>query len=169
MSDNEYEQQPQAADLGASVQLETAESVVGPPNADPLDAGYVPPDRPLALDEAPTSAELREPETLGERLARERPDTGAEPDQVPGVGPGVGPGPDGIAGDERSGRLVSAEPTAIEATGGGSLESTDAVDTGIAGGAASAEEAAVHEWDGGPSEPGDELTAAGDDPLEPAP
>lgn len=99
MPENEYEEQPQAPDIGASVQLETSESAVGPPGKDALDAGYVPPDRPIALDEAPTSAALREPEPLDARLARERPDVGQEPDQ----GPGEGPGPDGIAGDARTG------------------------------------------------------------------
>src|SRR5881227_2213401 len=72
---HDYEPQPEAPDLGASVQLETAESLVAPPGADGLDAGYVPPDLPYLLDEQRiTAAELSEPETLDERLARERPD-----------------------------------------------------------------------------------------------
>ncbi|MGH3914300.1 MAG: DUF5709 domain-containing protein [Pseudonocardiaceae bacterium] len=163
MAENEYEEQPHVPDLGASVQLETSESTVGPPGEDALDPSYVPPDRPIALDEAPTSAELREPETLDARLARERPDIGDEPDQDLGVGPRR----DGIAGDERSGRLAPAEPTAIEATGPEPLESTDAVDLGIDGGAASAEEAAVHDLANGPPVTGDDVTDRDEHPLGP--
>ena len=43
---HDYEPQPEAPDLGSSVQLETSESLVSPPGVDGLDAGYVPPDRP---------------------------------------------------------------------------------------------------------------------------
>lgn len=52
-----------------------------------------------------------------------------------------------------------------EATGAEPLESTDAVDTGIDGGAASAEEAAVHELAGGLPETGDDVTDRDDEPA----
>lgn len=98
--------QSDAPDLGAAVQLDNAETLDGPAGgADALDAGYVPPDRPYALDEDGA------PDTLDERLARERPEE--------------------LSGDpDRSGRL-----------------SADGAEVGIDGGAASAEEAAVHDVD----------------------
>src|SRR5579884_2870540 len=72
---HDYEPQPEAPDLGSTVQLETSESLVAPPGVDGLDSGYVAADRPYLLDERRiTAAELSEPETLDERLARERPD-----------------------------------------------------------------------------------------------
>lgn len=144
MAEREYEEQPEAPDLGASAQLETGESLVGPPGKDALDASYVPPDRPFGLDdEETTAATMREPETLDHRLRRERPDVGAD-EPAPEEGELV----DSVAGDERSGRLAPAADTVIEGTGSDpAVESTDAVDVGISGGAASAEEAAVHELD----------------------
>lgn len=102
--------QSSAPDLGAAVQLDNAETLDGPAGgADALDAGYVPPDRPFALDDDPH-------ETLDERLAAETPETAADVDAT------------------RSGRL----------TGAGAGE---AADVGVDGGAASAEEAAVHDVD----------------------
>ncbi len=141
MAGSEYEEQPEAPDIGASVQLESAESLVGPPNEEALDAGYIPPDRPYVLDEdGVTPAAIREGESLDERLHRERPDIGVEEPTPDG-----GYQPEGLAGDERSGRLAPAVDTAIEGTGGDdTIRSTDAVDVGISGGAASAEEAAIH-------------------------
>ena len=74
MAQRDYEEQPEAPDLGAAIQLETSESLVGPPgdDVDPLDAGYSPPDRPYGLDDDElTVAGQREDETLDERMARE--------------------------------------------------------------------------------------------------
>jgi hypothetical protein len=139
VAESEYEKHPEAPDLGASVQLESAESLVGPPNEEALDAGYIPPDRPYGLDgDGVTAAAMREGESLDERLRRERPDTGVEE-------PDGGEQPEALAGDERSGRLAPAADTAIGGTGpDDTIGSTDAVDVGISGGAASAEEAAIH-------------------------
>lgn len=145
MAEKEYEEQPEAPDIGASVQLESAESLVGPPAADALDAGYIPPDRPYALDDdRVTAASMREPESLDARLRRERPDSG-EPT------PEGDAQPEALAGDERSGRLTPAADTVVEGTASVTrIGSTDAVDVGISGGAASAEEAAVHTMDEAP-------------------
>jgi len=150
---SEYEEQPEAPDIGASVQLESAESLVGPPNEEALDAGYIPPDRPYVLDEdGVTPAAIREGESLDERLHRERPDAGVEEPTPDG-----GDQPEALAGDERSGRLAPAADTAIAGTGGDdTIGSTDAVDVGISGGAASAEEVAIHTLDDPP------LTDGGD-------
>src|SRR4051812_8047419 len=122
MAQRDYEEQPEAPDLGTAVQLETSESLVGPPgDVDGLDAGYSPPDRPYALDDELTVAGQREGESLDERLARE------VPEEVP-------------VDVDRAGRLADPEQT-------GAMERSDAIegqDVGIDGGAASAEEAAVH-------------------------
>jgi hypothetical protein len=123
MAQRDYEEQPEAPDLGMSVQLETSESLVGPPgDVDGLDAGYAPPDRPYALDDDElTVAGQREGETLDERLARE------VPEEVP-------------VDIDRAGRLADPEQLGV-------MERTDSIegqDVGIDGGAASAEEAAMH-------------------------
>jgi hypothetical protein len=123
MAQREYEEQPEAPDLGASVQLENDEQLVGPPGGDPLDAGYVPPDRPYVSEEdGVTGRGMREGDSFEQRLAREQPE-------------------DQPFDADRAGRLSGAEQ-------GAALETTDditAVDVGIDGGAASAEEAAMHE------------------------
>lgn len=165
MAEEEYEKQPEAPDIGASVQLESAESLVGPPNEDPLDAGYIPPDRPYALDDDQvTAASMREPESLDDRLRRERPDT-REP------APDLDTQPEALAGDDRSGRLAPAADTAIEGTGSDDrIGSTDAVDVGISGGAASAEEAAVHTMNEAPPLTDDEgRDSALDEQIDPDP
>lgn len=117
--------QPQAADLGSAVQLDSSDTLDGPAgDIDGLDAGYVPPDRPyVAEDDSVSARGQRDGDTLDERLAREEPDEqrGSDPD--------------------RAGRLTMEGE-------GAALETGDAlagVDVGIDGGAASAEEAAVHE------------------------
>jgi hypothetical protein len=109
---------------------------------DVLDEGYSPPDRPWELnDYGLTAREAAEHESLNGRLARELPDI-----MIPdGDGLGDTSDTDGElydneAGTARSGRLID-----VEATG----EIDDyaylyAVDIGRDGGAASAEEAAVH-------------------------
>jgi hypothetical protein len=123
MAQRDYEEQPEAADLGTAIQLETSDTLAGPPgDVDGLDAGYSPPDRPYALDDDElTVAGQREGETLDERLARE------VPEEVP-------------VDVDRAGRLADPEQL-------GAMERSDAIegqDVGIDGGAASAEEAAVH-------------------------
>ncbi|NLE80452.1 MAG: hypothetical protein GX610_12865 [Rhodococcus sp.] len=101
---------------------------------DTLDEGYSPPERPLGLDAyGTTGAEQREGESLDQRLAEEVPDISDE-----------GGSPEfrdfREVGASRSGRLVADDQ--------GSGEDTEkdmvAEDIGIDGGAASAEEAAVH-------------------------
>ena len=105
-------------DLAEALQLGNEETLTGPPGADPLDAGYVPADRPYGVDDpAVTAAGQRDGESHEERLRRELPD---EP-------------PVGDVG--RSGRLTA---------GAGEVDGVGA-DVGFDGGAASAEEAAMHE------------------------
>jgi hypothetical protein len=124
MAQRDYELQPEAPDLGEAIQLDTSETLVGPAgdDVDPLDAGYSPPDRPYVLDDDEvTAAGQRAGDTLDERLARE------EPEEVP-------------VDLDRAGRLADPEQS-------GAMDRSDALegqDVGIDGGAASAEEAAVH-------------------------
>ncbi|HEY2203056.1 MAG TPA: DUF5709 domain-containing protein [Pseudonocardia sp.] len=127
MSQRDYEEQPEAPDLGEMVQEDPAETLVGPSDSDPLDAGYVPPDRPyLVEDDAAMSSE---PEGLDGRLARERPDVG-EPGATPDTQL------------DRAPRFEADQDARGRDTG-----ATQATDVGLAGGAASAEEAAVREED----------------------
>jgi hypothetical protein len=109
-------------------QLEEQRSLVDRGVDDPLDEGYSPPERYSML------IREGEHETLDERLADEVP----EPDPYAPQEAEVLD--DGEVGDERAGRLVDPNEGI-----GPDLES-DLVgnDVGIDGGAASAEEAAVH-------------------------
>jgi hypothetical protein len=123
MVQRDYEEQPEAPDLADAVQDDTAETLVGPPGADPLDAGYIPPDRPYGLDDpAVTAAGQREGESLDDRLRRERPEQ-----TFVDIG--------------RSGRIAIVGAGA----GGETPDAIEGIDEGIDGGAASAEEAAVHD------------------------
>ncbi|MDX3076832.1 DUF5709 domain-containing protein [Streptomyces sp. NPDC088354] len=109
---------------------------------DILDEGYSPPERPLGLDKVGvTAAEQRAGESLDERLAEEVPDDTVYPgDGIGDLAGGDGEPVDPQAGAGRAGRLV--------APGTGTDEDPDsdlfAEDVGIDGGAAGAEEAAVH-------------------------
>ncbi|EGX60034.1 hypothetical protein SZN_09703 [Streptomyces zinciresistens K42] len=109
---------------------------------DPLDRGWSPPERPWAVErDDVTAAERRQGETLDQRLAEEVPDVPA-PD---GDGLGDADGTDGElldneVGDSRSGRLVAPDEGAHE----DEESALVAMDIGIDGAAASAEEAAMH-------------------------
>ncbi|MER7764673.1 DUF5709 domain-containing protein [Streptomyces sp. NPDC097619] len=144
------------------------ENALGEPDLDrTLDTGYSPPERPVAVARhGTTAAEQRAGETLDQRLAQEEPEpsggegpTGSE--HVPGADLPEGDAyddrdttatPEGdasTAGRERAGRLAPAEgePT-------GRHIAVLARDAGIDGGAASAEEAAVHVVEEPSDEPG---------------
>jgi hypothetical protein len=109
---------------------------------DVLDEGYSPAERPWAVEGRGTTArEAAEAESLDDRLARELPE-GVVPD---GDGLGDSSDTDGEllddqVGDRRAGRLVATDE-------GGEFDEDDeldAVDVGVDGAGASAEEAAVH-------------------------
>ncbi|MCF2530983.1 DUF5709 domain-containing protein [Yinghuangia soli] len=111
------------------------ENVLDEPDLDALlDQGYSPPERPYAVEDyGTTQDEQRAGEPLDSRLARERPDAGtADGDGIGDLAGGAGEPVDGQVGERRSGRLIA------DGSGG------SARDVGIDGGAASAEEAAVH-------------------------
>ncbi|CAL9645815.1 DUF5709 domain-containing protein [Streptomyces cellulosae] len=107
-----------------------------------LDQGYSPPEKPVGVvKHGVTAAEQHDGETLDERLAQEVPDPAAE------AGDGVGDLPDGEgepvdpeAGAARAGRLVAPD----EGVHTDTTKESVADDVGIDGGAAGAEEAAMH-------------------------
>ncbi|QNS02862.1 DUF5709 domain-containing protein [Streptomyces xanthii] len=132
---NEEQEDAAALDLQNAVDERTYDDMV--------DEGYSPPEKPLGVTKkGTTAAEQREGETLDERLRQER------GEQEPPTGDGVGdlPGGEGEpvdpeAGDRRSGRLVAPD----EGAHPDATKESAAADRGIDGGAAGAEEAAVHE------------------------
>jgi hypothetical protein len=150
MPDESFEQD----DIDDEGVLDPSDTLDGEPGDDPLDAGYLPTDRWSAgMRFGSTEAEERAGESLDQLLAEEEPDIALDPaeereDEAAGEG-----GEDEDAGDEdvdglllddgpdpRAGRLYA------EDEGTHSAEEPDLVahDAGIDGGAASAEEAAVH-------------------------
>jgi len=118
--------------------LDASDTLDGDPGDDPLDAGIIPPDRWSAGEGFGTTlSEERAGESLDQLLAEEEP----EPD--PYAEAEDDEDDDGLADNEpdpRSGRLVA------EDEGAHPDEEPDlfARDVGIDGGAAGAEEAAVH-------------------------
>ncbi|MFI1932205.1 DUF5709 domain-containing protein [Streptomyces sp. NPDC020330] len=110
---------------------------------DHMEEGYSPPERPLGVDKfGTTGAEEHRGESLDQRLAQETADV--EPPPGDGIGDLAGGEgePLGVSEREpRAGRLREAD----DATGRES--DVFAEDVGIDGGAASAEEAAVHVTD----------------------
>jgi hypothetical protein len=107
-----------------------------------LDEGYSPPERPLGVTKyGTTAAEQHDGETLDQRLAQEVPDVTEPPgDEVGDLPQGEGEPVDPEAGEERAGRLVAPD----EGAHPDETKEEIAEDVGIDGGAAGAEEAAVH-------------------------
>ncbi|TCO44178.1 DUF5709 domain-containing protein [Actinocrispum wychmicini] len=106
---------------------------------DPYDEGYSPPEKPRAINDWGTTArETAEGESLTGRLAREVPDlTDNGRDDLGDTEDTDGELLDNEVGNRRAGRLTA--PNDEDANG--ELRATD---VGIDGGAASAEEAAMH-------------------------
>lgn len=105
---------------------------------DNLDEGYSPMDRQPASHRRTTTEELRRGDSWDERLQQEEPDT--DPYARAEGGPPEGPWSEGMEQDPRSGRLVAPDEGAHE----DEEKDVIATDVGIDGGAASAEEAAMH-------------------------
>lgn len=110
---------------------------------DVLDEGYTVPERPWEREHyGVTAREAHEPESLAGRLARELPDI-SDTDDDDGLGDAAGT--DGELYDEEVGGVRSGRLVDVEAAGEwDDFAYLDAVDVGTDGGAASAEEAAVH-------------------------
>ncbi|WP_329236121.1 DUF5709 domain-containing protein [Streptomyces sp. NBC_01460] len=118
------------------------ENVIDEPDLDDmLDTGYSPPEKPLGVSKyGTTGEEQREGESLDRRLAQEVPE--ADPlAAVADDGPEDNGPEEDDAGDARAGRVATADEEP------GTPARNNRVlgrDVGIDGGAASAEEAAVH-------------------------
>jgi hypothetical protein len=134
-------------------QLDSSDTLAGPPGEDPLDAGILPADRWSAgMRFGNTEAEERQGESLDQQLAEEEPDVELEDDEEDeesacGVVDDEDSGDEDLDGlllddgpDPRAGRLVAEDEGAHDSTEADLVAS----DAGIDGGAATAEEAAVH-------------------------
>jgi hypothetical protein len=127
--------------------LDASDTLDGDPGDDPLDQGIAPPDRWSAGEGFGTTApEEQEGESLDQLLAEEEPDAEADSDEDEDEGEGEGEDlrADDLWDDDepepRSGRLVADD----EGAHADDEDELVAHDVGIDGGAASAEEAAVH-------------------------
>jgi len=119
------ERRHESADLEDYDVQDGSDSLDGDPGDDPLDRGVVPPERwSAAMRFGTTAAEQEDGESLDQRLAEEEPDSLALDDDP----------------DPRAGRLVAEDESADAAE----EDDLEAQDVGIDGGAATAEEAAVH-------------------------
>ncbi|MFI1361210.1 DUF5709 domain-containing protein [Streptomyces sp. NPDC020898] len=107
-----------------------------------LDEGYSPPEKPLGVTKAgTTAAEQHEGESLDDRLRQEVPDVATPAgDGIGDLPGGEGEPRDPETGTDRAGRLVAPD----EGTRTDTTKELVADDKGIDGGAAGAEEAAVH-------------------------
>jgi Family of unknown function (DUF5709) len=150
------ERRHESSDLEDYQVLDASDTLDGAPGDDPLDRGVATPERwSAAMRFGATAQEQEEGESLDQLLAEEEPDIGTDPDDDR---------PDRdwdenatdqdmvrLASDEgadpRAGRLVSEDDD-------WTVEDPDltAHDSGVDGGGATAEEAAVHVIDGEPDE-----------------
>ncbi|MEV8535505.1 DUF5709 domain-containing protein [Streptomyces sp. NPDC051211] len=153
-----YQPQEEAEPAESQPDMQNA---LGEPGLDEtMDTGYSPPDRPLAATRYGTTAgEQHAGETLDQRLAQEEPEP--DPDAPRDVEAGPASDLDDLP-EDTDGEDITRDPEGDSPTAGraraGRLTATDeeapvrhisvlAHDTGIDGGAASAEEAAVHVMD----------------------
>lgn len=120
---------PEHAAEGDSDQLTQDDTLLDRGVEEVLDEGYSPPERPPG-NRLETHLDQALGERLDDKLAQEEPEVW---DTAEGRGAGS-------TDPDRAGRLTAGEPDAM----GASSDSTAATDVGIAGSAASAEEAAVH-------------------------
>ncbi|SFY48602.1 DUF5709 domain-containing protein [Streptomyces sp. F-1] len=142
MGDDAYQPTGTNEEQQDAAPLDPQDAIGGRSYDDMLDEGYSPPERPLGVTKrGTTAAEQREGETLDERLRQEVPDTdppaGDDIGDLPG---GEGEPVDPEAGDARAGRLLAPDEGAHSDT----TKEEVAEDVGIDGGAAGAEEAAMH-------------------------
>jgi Family of unknown function (DUF5709) len=138
VTDGSYEPMNDDAGDGEAIDLD---QVLGDDEVDEaLDTSYSPPERPRELDAFGTTvAEQRAGETLDQRLRQEEPDPAMQAD-LPDDQFEDGALDDGEVGDARAGRLVDPD----EGLGEDTEKDVVGWDAGIDGGAASAEEAAMH-------------------------
>ncbi|MET9834252.1 DUF5709 domain-containing protein [Streptomyces sp. NPDC006385] len=142
MADDAYQPTASNEEQEDAAPLDLQDAVDERTYDDTLDEGYSPLEKPLGVTKhGTTAAEQRDGETLDERLTQEVPDV-SEPvgDDVGDLPGGEGEPVDPEAGAERAGRLVAPDEGAHCDT----TKEEIASDQGIDGGAAGAEEAAMH-------------------------
>ncbi|MGW6840099.1 DUF5709 domain-containing protein [Streptomyces sp. NPDC054958] len=143
--------QPHEGDDPAQAAPDMDNALDEPTLDETLDTGYSPPERPYAVNDPATTAEGRHTgETLDQRLAREVP----EPDGAEAMWNEFA---DESADAPRSGPVRAGRLAPADETGPARHISVVAHEVGINGGAASAEEAAMHiiEEPGGAGEAGE--------------
>ncbi|HEY8720247.1 DUF5709 domain-containing protein [Pengzhenrongella sp.] len=118
---------PETGSEGDSDQLPLEDTLLERGVGDLLDEGYSPPERPRSNHFGETAWEEARGETLDQRLSEEEPESWEAPER-------------GKRQPDRAGRLVE-DDNALE---GHRRNDTFADDVGVAGGAATAEEAAMH-------------------------
>ncbi|WP_328541025.1 DUF5709 domain-containing protein [Streptomyces sp. NBC_00344] len=143
MGDDVY--QPDGSEVTEDSGILDREDTLNNRAADPYDEGWSPPEKPLGVEHAGTTAqEQHDGETLEERLSEEVPDPAMRSEsQGDGIGDSAdsdGEALDDEVGDGRAGRLVGPDEGAHEEA----EKDMIAEDVGVDGAAASAEEAAVH-------------------------
>jgi Family of unknown function (DUF5709) len=140
----------ESADLADYQVKDASDTLEGDPGDDPLDRGVIPPERWSAgMKFGSTAAEQEAGESLDQLLAEEEPDIPFEvdderPEDIAGDQDAGDEDVDGLLLDDgpdpRAGRLVAEDEGAHPAAEADLV----AHDTGIDGGAATAEEAAMH-------------------------
>ncbi|WP_031090566.1 DUF5709 domain-containing protein [Streptomyces sp. NRRL WC-3549] len=138
--DDVYQPDGSDADNRPTDELDPENVIDEPGLDDVLDTGYSPPEKPLGVSKyGTTGEEQREGESLDRRLAQEVPEE--DPRQAPRAEeePENNGPVEEEAGDERAGRVAAPEEPGDERN-----NRVLGRDVGIDGGAASAEEAAVH-------------------------
>lgn len=142
MADDVYQPTGGNEDQEDAAPLDLQDAVDERTYDDMLDEGYSPPEKPLGVAKSgTTAAEQHEGESLDDRLRQEVPDVEVPADD--GIGDlqgGEGEPVDPEAGSERAGRLLAPDEGARTDT----TKELVAEDEGIDGGAAGAEEAAMH-------------------------
>ncbi|MGW6026127.1 DUF5709 domain-containing protein [Streptomyces sp. NPDC055099] len=153
MGDEVYQPDTDEAEVREDEGILDAEDTLSDRAADPYDEGWSPPERPLGVGHTGTTAqEQQEGESLDERLSEERPDPALEVPDPAEEDDGIGdttdtdgePIEDAEVGDARAGRLFAPDDGADGDPEDDAEQDMIGEDMGIDGGAASAEEAAVH-------------------------
>ncbi|WP_326772753.1 DUF5709 domain-containing protein [Streptomyces sp. NBC_01445] len=142
MADDAYQPTGSNEEQADAAPLDLEDAVDERTYDDRLDEGYSPPEKPLGVTRTgTTAAEQHDGETLEERLRQEVPDAHEpEGDGIGDLPNGEGEPVDREAGADRAGRLVAPDEGAHAST----TNEAVATDQGVDGGAAGAEEAAVH-------------------------
>ncbi len=145
MGDEVYQPQPQdSGEVQDDVAVLDPQDTLDNRGVDPaIDEGYSPPERPIEVRTGITATEQRRGESLDQRLSEEEPEiTLPDWDGIGDLAGGDGEPLDSEVGDARAGRLISYDEGVPRDPD--DVDDRLAFDAGIAGGAASAEEAAVH-------------------------